>query len=140
MSDWKTICRVEDIPKLGARKVTRASGGDIAVFRTADDTVFALLDKCPHKGGPLSQGIVFGQSVACPLHNWTIGLADGCAAAPDVGCAQRFSVRVEDGAVALDLVELAHHGADADPGSASARAGGNDAAGSDVDAPAKVAA
>ena len=91
MSDWKTICRVDDIPRLGARKVTRQSGGDIAVFRTADDKVFALLDRCPHKGGPLSQGIVFGESVACPLHNWTIGLADGCAAAPDVGCAQRFT-------------------------------------------------
>ena len=107
MSDWKVICRVDDIPRLGARKVTRKSGGDIAVFRTADDRVFALLDRCPHKGGPLSQGIVFGESVACPLHNWTIGLADGCAAAPDVGCAKRFSVRVEDGAVALDRIELA---------------------------------
>ena len=107
MHEWKVICRVDDIPRLGARKVTRQSGGDIAVFRTAEDKVFALLDKCPHKGGPLSQGIVFGESVACPLHNWTIGLADGCAAAPDVGCAQRFSVRVEDGAVALDLAELA---------------------------------
>jgi len=106
VSDWKVICRVDDIPRLGARKVTRKSGGDIAVFRTADDRVFALLDRCPHKGGPLSQGIVFGESVACPLHNWTIGLVDGCAAAPDVGCAQRFSVRVDDGAVALDLAEL----------------------------------
>ena len=139
MNDWKVICKVEDIPKLGARKVTRREGGDIAVFRTANDQVFALLDKCPHKGGPLSQGIVFGESVACPLHNWTIGLADGCAAAPDVGSAQRFSVRVEDGAVALDLAELARPQTDADPGSLKARAGGNDAAGSDVDAPAKVA-
>ena len=107
MHEWKVICRVDDIPRLGARKVTRASGDDIAVFRTAEDRVFALLDACPHKGGPLSQGIVFGESVACPLHNWTIGLADGCAAAPDVGCARRFSVRVEDGGVALDLTELA---------------------------------
>jgi nitrite reductase (NADH) small subunit len=108
MSDWKTICLVDDIPRLGARRVTRKTGGDIAVFRTADDRVFALLDKCPHKGGPLSQGIVFGESVACPLHNWTIGLGDGCAAAPDVGCVQRFSVKVADGAVALDLAELAN--------------------------------
>jgi len=107
MNDWKVICRIEDIPRLGARKITRRSGGDIAVFRTAEDKVFALLDKCPHKGGPLSQGIVFGESVACPLHNWTIGLADGCAAAPDVGCAQRFSVRVEGDSVALDMAELA---------------------------------
>ena len=140
MSDWKVICRVDDIPTLGARKVTRRSGGDIAVFRTADDRVFALLDRCPHKGGPLSQGIVFGESVACPLHNWTIGLADGCAAAPDVGCAQRFSVRVEDGAVALDLLELASSRRDADPGPANLARDGNDAAGASVEAPAKAAA
>ena len=106
MNNWKLICPLNDIPPLGSRIVRPASGGDIAIFRTSDDEVFAMHDKCPHKGGPLSQGIVFGESVACPLHNWTIGLADGCAAAPDVGCAQRFSVRVEDGAVALDLAEL----------------------------------
>ncbi len=64
---------------LGARRVARARGLAVAIFRTAGDQVFALLDRCPHRGGPLSQGIVFGDSVACPLHNWTIGLADGCA-------------------------------------------------------------
>jgi len=79
MNDWKPICRVEDIPQLGARNVRRDAGADVAIFRTADDKVFALLDRCPHKGGPLSQGIVFGHSVACPLHNWTIGLEDGRA-------------------------------------------------------------
>ena len=106
MSQWKTLCRVEDIPKLGARRVSRPGSADIAVFRTSDDRVFALLDRCPHKGGPLSQGIVFGDAVACPLHNWTIGLADGCAAAPDVGCIPRYSVRVEGGVVSLDLAEI----------------------------------
>jgi len=106
MSDWKTICRVDDIPVLGARRVARPGRTDVAIFRNAEDKVFALLDRCPHKGGPLSQGIVFGESVACPLHNWTIGLADGCAKAPDQGCTQRFSVKVEDGQVHLDLEEL----------------------------------
>ncbi|HRA14865.1 MAG TPA: Rieske 2Fe-2S domain-containing protein, partial [Giesbergeria sp.] len=70
---------------------------------------FALLDRCPHKGGPLSQGIVFGHSVACPLHNWTIGLCDGQAAAPDEGCTPKFQVKVEDGQVFLDADELASH-------------------------------
>ena len=107
MRQWKTICRIEDIPVLGARRVVRASGAAVAVFRSAEDKVFALLDRCPHKGGPLSQGIVFGESVACPLHNWTIGLADGCAKAPDAGCTPRFVVKVEDGAVSLDGRELA---------------------------------
>ena len=82
MSDWTSICRVDDIPRLGARRVARDRGAEVALFRTSDDHVFALLDRCPHKGGPLSQGIVFGDSVACPLHNWTIGLADGCARRP----------------------------------------------------------
>ena len=105
--DWQAICRVEDIPVLGSRRVARANGMDVAVFRNGEDQVFALLDRCPHKGGPLSQGIVFGTSVACPLHNWTIGLDDGCAKSPDEGCTQRFSCRVDGGNVLLDPVELA---------------------------------
>ncbi|MGH8858652.1 MAG: Rieske 2Fe-2S domain-containing protein, partial [Polaromonas sp.] len=71
MSNWKPVCQVTDIPVLGARRVARPQGLDVAVFRNDQDEVFALLDRCPHKGGPLSQGIVFGTSVACPLHNWT---------------------------------------------------------------------
>jgi nitrite reductase (NADH) small subunit len=103
--NWVRICRLEDIPKPGARVVARseAEGGPIAIFRTAEDRVFALLDRCPHKGGPLSQGIVFGEHVACPLHNWTIGLASGEAVAPDVGCTARFATRVEAGEVYLAL-------------------------------------
>jgi nitrite reductase (NADH) small subunit len=112
MSDWKVICRVEDIPVLGARRVARPRGAPVAVFRNQQNQVFALLDRCPHKGGPLSQGIVFGTSVACPLHNWTIGLADGCAKAPDEGCTPKFACRVEDGAVLLDADELATHAID----------------------------
>ena len=109
MTAWKPICRVDDIPVLGARRVQRAQGLEVAVFRTEANEVFALLDRCPHKGGPLSQGIVFGNSVACPLHNWTIGLCDGQAAAPDEGCTPRFQVKVEDGQVFLDAEELAGH-------------------------------
>jgi nitrite reductase (NADH) small subunit len=97
----KKICTLEEIPKLGARVVQSAEHGDIAVFRTADDEVFAVLDKCPHKGGPLSQGIVHGKRVACPLHNWNIELADGSAVAPDQGCTKSFSVRVTNGDVML---------------------------------------
>ena len=112
MSEWTKVCRVEDIPVAGARRVKRPSGLDVAVFRTADDHVFALLDRCPHKGGPLSQGIVFGSSVACPLHNWTIGLDTGEAAAPDSGCTPRFAVKVEAGLVYLHAAELASHATD----------------------------
>ena len=102
MTTWQAICAVDDIPLLGSRVVERASG-NIAIFRTADGNVFALLDKCPHKGGPLSQGIVYGETVACPLHGWQIGLATGEAAAPDVGCAHKHAVKIEDGEVYLEL-------------------------------------
>ena len=112
MSEWKKICQVTDIPVLGFRRVSRAQGIDIAVFRNEADIVFALLDRCPHKGGPLSQGIVFGTSVACPLHNWTIDLNGGCAKAPDEGCTPKFAVKIENGAVHLDITELATLGLD----------------------------
>ncbi len=107
MTQWKKICSLDEIPPLGSRRVTRAQGLDVAVFRNSEDQVFALLDRCPHKGGPLSQGIVFGTSVACPLHNWTIDMAGGCAKAPDEGCTPKFAVKVEAGAVHLDALELA---------------------------------
>ena len=112
MNEWTAVCKVEDIPVLGSRRVARAQGLDVAVFRNDAGEVFALLDRCPHKGGPLSQGIVFGTSVACPLHNWTIGLCTGQAAAPDEGCTPKFAVKVEDGQVSLKTAELASHAID----------------------------
>ena len=102
MSNWKQVATLEDIPPLGSR-VVKSVQGDIALFRTAEDEVFALLDRCPHKGGHLSQGIVFGKKVACPLHGWHIGLEDGIAVAPDEGCAASFPVKVEGGKIFLAL-------------------------------------
>jgi len=102
---FTAICALADIPALGARIVERPGHpeGDVAVFRTADDRAFAMQDRCPHQGGPLSQGIVFGERVACPLHNWSVELATGCATAPDEGCARSFPVRVERGVVYVAL-------------------------------------
>lgn len=102
MNQWTDILDVNDIPRLGAR-VVRHGDLDIAVFRTAGDEVFALEDRCPHKGGQLSQGIVHGRKVTCPLHGWNVELASGCAVAPDEGCAREFPVRLESGRVWLDL-------------------------------------
>lgn len=102
MENWQPVANLEDIPPLGSR-VVKSAQGDIALFRTADDRVFALHDKCPHKGGPLSQGIVFGQTVACPLHGWNIGLEDGQAVAPDKGCTKTLDVKVENGVLLLRL-------------------------------------
>ncbi len=112
MTEWTLICKIDDIPVLGSRRVERAQGLDVAVFRNTENEVFALLDRCPHKGGPLSQGIVFGTSVACPLHNWTIGLCDGQASAPDEGCTPKFAVKLEDGQVFLKAAELQGHATD----------------------------
>ena len=103
MSDWIEVAALEDIPRLGSR-VLRTDTVDIAVFRTAKDEVFALKDACPHKGGPLSQGIVHGSTVTCPLHNWKIDLDSGQALAPDEGCSNRFPARVVDGKVMISLM------------------------------------
>lgn len=100
MNDWLPIIALQDVPAQGAR-VLQTPFGDIALFRTLADEVFALRDQCPHKGGPLSQGIVHGRRVACPLHNWVIDLDSGQAVKPDVGCAQRFEVKVESGQIFL---------------------------------------
>lgn len=98
MNNWKELCQLDDIPPLGSRVVCSAHG-DIAVFRTATDEVFALHDKCPHKGGPLSQGIVTDKVVTCPLHSWKIQFENGEALAPDSGCARKFAVKLEGSTV-----------------------------------------
>lgn len=90
--DWTAIGTIDDIPRLGARTV-HTPLGEVAVFRTGDDDVFALINRCPHKGGPLSEGIVSGRKVACPLHNWVIDLNSGEAVAPDEGCTTAVPVR-----------------------------------------------
>jgi nitrite reductase (NADH) small subunit len=93
--DWIEIGGIDDIPPRGARTV-RTGGTPVAVFRTGEDEIFALLDRCPHRGGPLSEGIVSGRSVACPLHNWVIDLDSGNAQAPDIGCAPAVPVKLVD--------------------------------------------
>ena len=106
MTSWIEIGALNDIPRLGAR-VVRTASGNIAVFRTEDDEVFALDDRCPHKGGPLSQGIVHNTRVTCPLHNFVIELASGEAVAPDEGCAHSHSAKVENGTVWLSVRQAA---------------------------------
>ena len=107
MNEWIAVCRVEDIPVLGSRRVARPQGAPVALFRNQADEVHALLDRCPHKGGPLSQGIVSAHGVACPLHNWVIGFSDGAAQAPDKGRTAVFSVKIDAGQVHLDAAQLA---------------------------------
>ena len=104
MSNWIDIAALTDIPKLGAR-VIKTDTVNIAVFRTSNNEVFALKDECPHRKGPLSQGIVHDTTVTCPLHNWKINLASGEAKAPDEGCTRTYPVKVENGRIYLSLVK-----------------------------------
>jgi nitrite reductase (NADH) small subunit len=101
---WVEIGHLDDIPRRGARRVVRAAGKTpIAIFRTADDEIFALVDRCPHRGGPLSEGIVQGRAVACPLHGWVIELDSGLAVMPDEGCTQAVTVKREGDRILIAL-------------------------------------
>ncbi|WP_068313666.1 nitrite reductase small subunit NirD [Polycladidibacter hongkongensis] len=98
--NWLEIGRLEDIPPRGARKVKLGSV-TIAVFRSANDEVFALEDNCPHNAGPLSEGIVHDDCVTCPLHNWVISLKSGEPQGADEGAVRRYSVELADGVIRL---------------------------------------
>jgi nitrite reductase (NADH) small subunit len=115
--NWLDIGTLDDIPTQGARVLSTAQG-DIAVFRTGLDELFAVEDRCPHRGGPLSQGIVFEKRVACPLHDWVIDLEQGCATGPDRGCARTYPVRLEGGRVYLGLAQTDRPGQPAMAGAA----------------------
>jgi nitrite reductase (NADH) small subunit len=110
MPDWIEIGAVDDVPLRGSR-VVNTLNGDIAIFKSADGRIFALWDKCPHKGGPLSQGIVHADSVTCPLHNWVIGLETGEVKGPDQGCARKVKCKAEAGRVWIEAAVLLHHAA-----------------------------
>jgi len=102
MSEWIEIGALTEIPRLGSR-IVQTQKGDIALFRTGSDAIFAIRDKCPHKQGPLSQGIIHGNTVTCPLHSWEIDLRSGEALPPDEGCTNTFATRVENGIVMINL-------------------------------------
>ena len=99
---WVDVGSFDEVPRLGARRI-ETPGGEIAVFRTATDALFALDNRCPHRGGPLSEGIVHGESVTCPLHNLVLSLLDGSAANPEEGCARTHPVRLEGKRILLGL-------------------------------------
>ena len=104
---WVEVGRLDDIPRRGARRVIRPDGSPpVAVFRTADDEIFALVDRCPHRGGPLSEGIVQGRAVACPLHGWVIELDSGHAEPPDEGCTVTIPVRLAGDRILLSLAPI----------------------------------
>lgn len=105
-NNWKNIGPLANVPVRGARRLCLENAGKpVAVFRTGEDEIFALTDECPHKKGPLSEGIVSGRTVTCPLHSWVIGLEDGKAVAPDEGTVRALSVRIIDGDIYIHMPE-----------------------------------
>lgn len=104
--NWIDIGSIEDVPERGARLVKTAQGC-VAVFRTGPTEVFAASDRCPHEGGPLSEGIVHGKKVTCPLHNWVFSLETGEAQGADEGRIDTYPIRIEDGRMLLDITTLA---------------------------------
>ncbi len=107
---WVDVGALEDIPRQGAR-VVKTAQGCVAVFRTAEDRVFALDDRCPHKGGPLSEGIVHGNGVTCPLHAWVFSLETGVAQGADEGAVNSYPARIEAGRILLDATRLVRRSA-----------------------------
>jgi nitrite reductase (NADH) small subunit len=104
--EWLNVGSVDDVPLRGARTIATRQG-DIAVFKAADGVLFALWDRCPHRGGPLSQGIIHGHAVTCPLHNWVISLKTGTAQGVDNGCVRKVPLKVEDGRICLSANAVA---------------------------------
>ncbi len=99
---WVEIGAVEDVPRPGARRVKRTGKPfPIAVFRTADDRVFALVNHCPHRGAPLSEGYISDCTVSCALHGWVIDLETGKAQAPDEGAAAKVPLQIVEGRIYL---------------------------------------
>lgn len=105
MTEWIDIADLEAIPQRGARMV-KTPLGCVAVFRTASDAVYALDNACPHKQGPLAEGIVHGNAVTCPLHNWVISLETGAVQGADEGQVNTYPARVENGRILLDGAKL----------------------------------
>ena len=101
MTDWIDVAELDAVPQRGAR-VVKTAHGCVAVFRTAEDEVFAIDNTCPHKKGPLAEGIVHGKSVTCPLHNWAISLETGDVLGADEGQVATYPARVQDGRILLD--------------------------------------
>jgi nitrite reductase (NADH) small subunit len=100
--NWIEVCKLDEIPPSQARTVL-AGDNMIAVFRLTDDRIKAVENRCPHKQGPLAEGIISGEDILCPLHNWRISLDSGEVAAPDHGCVKTYATKVENGQVFLSL-------------------------------------
>ena len=102
MSTWIKLITKDEIPSMGSRKVIIGEI-EIAIFKTKDDSIFAINNLCPHKKGKLSEGLVHEHIVTCPLHNWDVDLASGEALGNDSGCTNVYKTKIKNNIVYLYL-------------------------------------
>jgi len=102
MSNWIKIIEIEDVPLMGSRKVV-VGDDEIVIFKTKDGSIFAVNNVCPHKQGKLSEGLVHGHMVTCPLHNWDIDLETGIVKDEDNSCTKKYETKIEEGVIYLAL-------------------------------------
>jgi nitrite reductase (NADH) small subunit len=98
------IGEVADLPQKLGKTVTIGSK-EIAVFKLENGDIRAIENRCPHKGGVLAEGILSGEYVFCPMHDWKISVNDGKVQAPDVGCVQSYPVEVKGDQVYILIKE-----------------------------------
>ncbi len=101
IGEWLDIGPADQIAPGTARTLPVRGGEEIAIFHTLDHNFYALVNRCPHKQGPLSQGIVHGNVVTCPLHSWNISLKSGEALGEDEGCVPTVPLRLDAGRLYL---------------------------------------
>lgn len=102
MANWIKIVETENVPSMGSRKVVIGET-EIVIFKTKDDSIFAVNNECPHKQGKLSEGLVHDKSVTCPLHNWDIDLETGIAKDEGDACTRKYDTKIEEGFIYLSL-------------------------------------
>ena len=103
VNKWVRITGIENIPLREGRGV-QIAGHDIAIFNLGD-RILAVENKCPHRGGPLADGIVSGSNVVCPLHAWKVDLASGEVVNQSMNapCIKTYATRFENGVVLLEI-------------------------------------
>lgn len=90
--EFTTVCALDDLP-IGLGRPFVIGSHRVAIFRTRTGKVFAVADRCPHKGGPLSDGMLAGEQVVCPMHAFRFDASGNCDQ-PSVCPVQTYPVEV----------------------------------------------
>ncbi|MFW7381538.1 MAG: nitrite reductase small subunit NirD [Oligoflexus sp.] len=102
--NWYLIGTIHDIPRQGAQ-LLQFGDRQLGIFRTYQDEFYAINAQCPHAGGPLTEGLIHGHYVSCPLHDWTINLKTGICQAPDEGQVSCYPLLIDGEDIWIALQE-----------------------------------